>query len=109
MASDLPLFNNDVIIKLISERDISKIATAYASPVNGNPEPLAAIWEPKSYPVLLEALSKGLNCPRKLLMNNDIKLIKANDPDTLKNINTPEDLNSVLQIIKSKETAEHEC
>jgi molybdopterin-guanine dinucleotide biosynthesis protein A len=91
LACDLPLLNAETIRQLIEQRQTSVMATAFESPFDGLPEPLIAIWEPKSYPILLSFLSQGYTCPRKALRNNEIKLVKALDPDALMNVNTPED------------------
>jgi molybdopterin-guanine dinucleotide biosynthesis protein A len=65
VACDLLLLNKETIHFLINNRHSGSTATAFKSPVDGLPEPLIAIWEPKSYPVLLNFLSQGYSCPRK--------------------------------------------
>jgi len=102
IACDLPLLDMDTIQYLISQRDTSKIATAFNSPANEFPEPLITIWEPKSYPALLTFLSQGYSCPRKVLINSDVKLINAENPETLTNVNTPEDLEKVKRTLHQK-------
>ncbi len=72
-------------------------ATAFKSPVNDFPEPLITIWEPKSYQVLLQFLVQGYSCPRKALINSDIKLVEVKNPEALKNVNAPEDLEGVMK------------
>ncbi len=91
VACDLPLLDKKTLQELILQRDSSKIATAFQSPNNEFPEPLITIWEPKSYPVLLSYLAKGYSCPRKVLINSNIKIIQANNSAALQNINTPEE------------------
>jgi len=102
IACDLPLLNTDTIEYLIGRRDTSKIATAFNSPYDEFPEPLITIWEPKSYPILLAFLSQGYSCPRKVLINSDVKLINAQNPDTLTNVNTPDELERVKRTIHQK-------
>ena len=102
VACDLPLLDSDTIEYLTAQRDKSKIATAYTSPYDEFPEPLITIWEPKSYPVLLAFLSQGYSCPRKVLINSDVKLLQAPDPEVLTNVNTPEDLEKVKRTIHQK-------
>lgn len=99
VACDLPLLNPEAIGHLIENRNRSKLATTYQSPVNGFPEPLVTIWEPRSYPVLLQFLAQGYSCPRKVLINNDIELIHSANPTTLKNVNNPEERKVVEQIL----------
>jgi molybdopterin-guanine dinucleotide biosynthesis protein A len=102
VACDLPLLETDTFKNLISQRNTSKIATAFNSPDNEFPEPLITIWEPKSYPVLLAFLAQGYSCPRKVLINNDVHLLQAPNPDALTNVNTPEDLEKVKRTIHQK-------
>ncbi|QEC65710.1 molybdopterin-guanine dinucleotide biosynthesis protein MobA [Mucilaginibacter ginsenosidivorans] len=102
IACDLPLLDLDTIQHLISQRDVSKIATAFKSPYDEFPEPLITIWEPKSYPMLLAFLSQGYSCPRKVLINSDIKLLGAQNPDALTNVNTPDELEKVKRTLHQK-------
>lgn len=102
IACDLPLLDTDTVQHLINQRDPSKIATTFKSPYDEFPEPLITIWEPKSYPLLLAFLSQGYSCPRKVLINSDVKLLQAENPDALTNVNTPEDLEKVKRTIHQK-------
>jgi molybdenum cofactor guanylyltransferase len=100
VACDLPLLDESAIRFLIGNRNPSAMATAYRSPVNEFPEPLVAIWEPKSYPMLLQFLAQGYSCPRKALINSPVHLVDAPNPDALMNVNTPEDVEVVLKKMK---------
>lgn len=102
IACDLPLLDTETIGYLISQRDVSKIATAFNSPHDEFPEPLITVWEPKSYAVLLSFLSQGYSCPRKALINSDVNLLNAPDPNALTNVNTPEELDKVKRVIHQK-------
>ena len=104
VACDLPLLNEETIQFLIQHRNRSKLATTFQSPVNKFPEPLITIWEPRSYPVLLNFLSQGYACPRKVLINSDIELLTVNDPQALKNVNNPDEREEVEQILTRKAT-----
>ena len=53
------------------------------------PEPLITIWEPRSYPTLMQFLTQGYSCPRKVLMNSDIQLVVPEFPEELTNVNHP--------------------
>jgi molybdenum cofactor guanylyltransferase len=92
VACDLPLLDDSCVAQLYQERSTTKVATAFLSPDTGFPEPLVAIWEPRSYSRLLQFLSQGYSCPRKVLINSAVKLIVANDPRCLSNVNTPAEL-----------------
>ncbi|GAC1594304.1 MAG: hypothetical protein NVS3B19_16720 [Ginsengibacter sp.] len=102
VACDLPLFNEEDIQKLIKARDSNKIATAFTSPRDSTPEPLAAIWEPKSFDILKTFLSNGYSCPRKVLMLNDIKLIEPDNTESLLNVNRQEDVDRVELILTNR-------
>ncbi|MDR6462018.1 NTP transferase domain-containing protein [Chryseobacterium sediminis] len=100
VACDLPLLDKNSLEFLIRSRDAKKAATTYESPFDGLPEPLITIWEPKSYPLLLNFLGLGNTCPRKVLMNSDTLILKPNNPDALMNVNTPEEMTKAKEILK---------
>jgi molybdopterin-guanine dinucleotide biosynthesis protein A len=106
-ACDLPLLDADTLSYLVEQRDVAAMATTFESPFDGLPEPLITIWEPKSYEILLSSLSKGYQCPRKALINNNVKIIKAKNTAALMNVNTLEDYEKVQQIIKEQKTLKH--
>ena len=91
LACDLPLLNPDVVRGLIAARDPQKMATAYMSKTNGLPEPLCAIYEPGIFGHMMRFTEAGKTCPRKMLIEGDVKLIALSDPKALDNANTPED------------------
>lgn len=99
VACDLPLLNKETIHFLIENRNAKQIATAFESPNDGLPEPLVTIWEPQSYPVLLNFLGSGMTCPRKVLINSDIQILQPLLPETLMNVNTPEDAARAKEIL----------
>lgn len=100
VACDLPLLDKKSLELLIQSRDPEKAATTYESPFDGLPEPLITIWEPKSYPLLLNFLGIGNTCPRKVLINSDTLILKPENPDALMNVNTPEDALKANEILK---------
>lgn len=102
VACDLPLLDRKTLEILINCRDPEKIATTYRSPYDGLPEPLITIWEPKSYPILLNFLGDDVTCPRKVLINSDILILDPHDPDVLMNVNTPEEAKKASQILRIK-------
>lgn len=101
VACDLPLLDQELLAELIAERDPSKYATAFLNPETGFPDPLCTIWEPKSYQRLLAFLGRGYSCPRKVLINSEVKLIESKQVHKLSNINTPEDLEALKNQIKA--------
>jgi molybdopterin-guanine dinucleotide biosynthesis protein A len=101
-ACDLPLLDIDTLQYLIQHRNSSSIATTFESPDDGLPEPVITIWEPKSYPVYLSFLSLGDTCPRKVLRNNDVNVIKVLNAEALINVNTSADADKVKEILEKK-------
>lgn len=100
VACDLPLLDKKSLEFLLQSRNPEKVATTYESPFDGLPEPLITIWEPKSYPLLLNFLGIGNTCPRKVLINSDTLILKPDNPDALMNVNTPEDAEKAKQMLK---------
>ena len=100
IACDLPLLDMETIQYLAGQRRISNLATAFISPANGFPEPLIAIWEPRSYPVLLQFLSQGYSCPRKVLLNSEVHLLHPPNPSALSNVNFPSEMEEIQKILQ---------
>ncbi|MEY8759469.1 NTP transferase domain-containing protein [Chryseobacterium tongliaoense] len=100
VACDLPLLDEKSLEFLIGNRNTEKVATTYESPFDGLPEPLITIWEPKSYPLLLNFLGLGNTCPRKVLINSDTLILKPGNPEALMNVNTPEDMAKAKEILR---------
>ncbi len=89
LACDLPLLDVNALQTLVNERDSDKLATAYATRESKLPEPLVSIWEPKGLQqamVYMEAAQSS--CPRKFLINSDIKLIYPEKDEVLYNANS---------------------
>ncbi len=99
VACDLPLLDIKTLQYLIKHRNTSVTATTFESPYDGLPEPLIAIWEPRSYEALLTFSAEGITCPRKALRKSEISLLKAENADALMNVNTPEDAEKAKNIL----------
>lgn len=95
LACDMPLVDEENLKLLIDKRDPSKIATCFENTERNWPEPLFTIWEPTSVTEINKYVSLGKPCPRKILMNSNISMIRPSDQSVLKNFNTPEDLKSL--------------
>lgn len=91
VACDLPKLSEQSLSQLVEGRDPSRLATAFRSPWNPFPEPLITIWEPRAYPVMLQWLAQGYSCPRKVLINEAIRILQPRFPEELQNVNTPEE------------------
>lgn len=107
-ACDLPFLGHAALDRLIAGRDPSLLATAFASatgegghgmdrpgkkplPEGGFPEPLCAIYEPAFRPRLLDFAAQGVHCPRKALLNSPCRILPSPDPQSLSNVNQPEE------------------
>ncbi len=92
LACDLPLLELSTITQLVTERDPNYIATAFATSKTRLPEPLIAIWEPKSLVKALDYLrSAESSGPRKYLMNSSVKIIHPVKDQVLCNANSLEE------------------
>ena len=102
LACDLPFIDDETIAYLIQERNPYKMATAYKSSHEGFPEPLCAIYEPKSIHRFFQFLSLGYKCPRKVLINSDIRLLEPVNEKALENVNSPSEYEQVRSQILPK-------
>lgn len=101
-ACDLPFLNGETLRFLIENRRPKQIATAFASSHDSLPEPLCALYEPHSHPVLQECLARGRTCPRKILMEERVSLLSLPHPNALDNVNTPDEYRSALERLQKK-------
>ncbi|MGJ8673382.1 NTP transferase domain-containing protein [Rubritalea sp.] len=91
IACDLPLLEANTLELLTRSADITKDATSFASNVDHRAEPLCAIYEPSSAPVISQAVADGKRCPRHLLEEIETQLIQLERPHALDNANSPAD------------------
>lgn len=104
VACDLPYLSAATLKYLVQHRNPSKLATAFLDPEGKFPEPLITIWEPRAYSILLQFLSMGYSCPRKVLINSDIELLQAPALQDLQNVNHPHERDEALQWAKTSAT-----
>lgn len=105
VACDLPLLDKQTLDFLIEERDQTKIATVFENQEDHLPEPLIAIWEPRSFEMLKFYLQKQHRSLRKILIAENAKTIKAPNFGALINVNTPEEAKVILKVLAAKTTA----
>jgi molybdopterin-guanine dinucleotide biosynthesis protein A len=95
LACDLPMINAKFIKTLLEARDPLQMGTAFYHLDEKRFEPLAALYEPKSYHRMFYFLAEGKTCPQKVLYNSQVKIINFKKGDavekSLLNANTPED------------------
>ncbi|MEM7368544.1 MAG: NTP transferase domain-containing protein [Bacteroidota bacterium] len=102
IACDLPFLSSRTLTHLLENRNSSRLATTYQSPHDQWPEPLITLWEPRAYPVLLEFLSRGYSCPRKVLINSEIELLQAPVDKELANVNHPEEYEAAMTSLQKE-------
>ncbi|WP_396638241.1 NTP transferase domain-containing protein [Maribacter sp. R77961] len=101
LACDLPLIDRESLKDLINARDASKMATAFANAENPLPEPLCALWEPKALSTSLSYLEEGNGtCPRKFLINNEVKLVFPKRKEVLLNANSKLEYETALEKLR---------
>jgi molybdenum cofactor guanylyltransferase len=103
LACDLPFLDEGTLTTLISARDPRRLATAFRSSHDVLPEPLCAIYEPASREAILAHVASGKNCPRKFLINSDVKLLDEPNPHALDNVNTPDEYGSAVAALSPTE------
>ncbi|WP_264357644.1 bifunctional molybdenum cofactor guanylyltransferase MobA/molybdopterin-guanine dinucleotide biosynthesis adaptor protein MobB [Chlorobaculum tepidum] len=97
-ACDLPFIDEAVIAALRAGRHPFRFGTAFAGS-DGRPEPLLAIYEPKSRRRLLERHASGNDSLRAFLMNSRVQFIEPNDASKLRNVNDPAAMDDALRAI----------
>jgi molybdopterin-guanine dinucleotide biosynthesis protein A len=98
IACDLPNIDEQTITHLLQQRDGVQPFTAYISSHDGLPEPLCALYHSGCTEIVQQFVDDGVNCPRKILIRSETRLLQQPDPQSLDNVNTPDDLqNSILQ------------
>jgi molybdopterin-guanine dinucleotide biosynthesis protein A len=100
LACDLPFIDEATLRHLVASRDPARVATAYRSTHDGLPEPLCAIFEPRSRALIEAYVASGKDCPRKFLIQNDALLIDQPNPHALDNINTAAEFEAVVGKMK---------
>lgn len=86
-ACDLPYLTQELLDTLLLKRNPYKFATCFKG-WKEKPEPLFAVYEPKSYFRLLQGVGLGYQCPRNILMNSSIEELSSPNSNSLTNVNT---------------------
>lgn len=88
LACDLPKLTSNTLDYLVKNRQPFCGMTAFKNATNNLPEPLCAIYEPKSYHTHLHFIAQGIHCPRKMMIQSEYPLLEPQDFEALDNINT---------------------
>lgn len=95
VAVDMPNVDSATIQFLLKHRQRHKLATCFVA-ADCKPEPLLTIWELGCLRPLTLFAEAGNISPREFLMTHDISLLQAPDQRALVNVNSPEELRSVI-------------
>lgn len=99
LACDLPNIDAATLQFLLQNRSEQQPFTAFRSTHDGLPEPLCAIYTAGSNELIHKLIEAGIACPRKILIRSDTLLLEQPNPQSLDNVNTPDDLEkSVLEV-----------
>ncbi|HEX5789620.1 MAG TPA: molybdenum cofactor guanylyltransferase [Luteolibacter sp.] len=91
LACDLPRLDAPTLRHLLDSRRPGETFLSYRSEFDSLPEPLCAFYAAEARPILEQAQASGLRCPRKVLIQNDCRLIDPVIQRALDNANTPQD------------------
>ena len=101
LACDLPFLDAATLDTLLGARAPDLDATAFRSSHDGLPEPLCAIYEPRAGAGLAAHIASGRNCPRKFLLNANIRLLDQPNARALDNVNTMDEYSSAMAALDS--------
>jgi molybdenum cofactor guanylyltransferase len=109
LACDLPFLDARTLDALIAARDRDGDATAFKSAHDGLPEPLCAIYEPRSRQSIAAYLTQGRNCPRKFLINARSRLLEQPNPHALDNVNTVAEYGAAMSALHPQEPVSNDA
>ncbi|MDG2991150.1 cyclic pyranopterin monophosphate synthase MoaC [Candidatus Synechococcus calcipolaris G9] len=95
VACDLAYIHGPLIEYLLSHYREDVVATCYQNPEKGFPEALCGIYTPLALDVFQKAVAAGIYCPVKLLQMTNCHLIPCDRPQSIANINTPQEYENV--------------
>lgn len=101
LACDLPFVEADLLKTLLEGRNPLRLATAFVS-ANGRPEPLCAVYEPKSVFALHRSMAQGSYRLHKVLEDSDAELLPPPNPEALTNVNTQEEYDEAMARIEAE-------
>jgi len=100
IACDMPLLDASLLLRLLTQRDESRLATCYLAS-DGKPEPLCAIYEPLCLPALERHVASCHSSLRRFLMDENVAMVPCRSPELLASLNTREDVERLQSIVSS--------
>ncbi len=95
LACDYPLLEKQDLEQLLAARDPGRVATVFANPGDGGPEPLIGIYETSAAPLLLTWQREGNQSLRVFLKRHDALVVGAERPEGLVSADTPADFQRI--------------
>jgi molybdopterin-guanine dinucleotide biosynthesis protein A len=102
LACDLPFADADTLASLLTRRNPFQFASAFLAD-DGRPEPLCAVYEPKSRFLLHQELAKGNESLRDILRGSRCALFAPPDPAALTNVNSKTDYEQRMTVLTNDE------
>jgi len=100
LACDLPFLDQATLQFLIDRRASARLASAFRSQFDGLPEPLCAIYEPRSAAYIDAWIEAQQKCPRAFLAQHDVELLDLPRSAALDNINNPDEYASAAAALQ---------
>lgn len=98
LACDLALITTKEIQRLVDTHDGARDVTCFLSSLDGEPEPLCALYAPSAGPKLTAALEKDHRCARRFLGSLERTELEPSDSRALLNLNRPEHVVELEQL-----------
>lgn len=98
IACDMPLLDASLVLRLLTQRDESRLATCYLAS-DGKPEPLCAIYEPHCLTALERHVESGYSSLRRFLMDENVLMVPCRSPELLTSLNTREDVERLQSMV----------
>jgi len=95
LACDYPLLEKQDLAQLLAARDTARVATVFANPGDGRPEPLIGIYETSAAPLLLTWLQEGNQSLRVFLERHHALVVDAEHPERLVSADMPGDFQRI--------------
>ncbi len=95
LACDYPLLEKTDLEQLLAARNAQQVATVFANPGDGRPEPLIGIYETSAAYLLLEWWQAGNQSLRVFLERHHVLVVEAEHPERLVSADTPEDFQRI--------------
>lgn len=95
LGCDYPLLEKTDLEQLLAARSAQQVATVFANPGDGRPEPLIGIYETSAAYLLLEWWREGNQSLRVFLERHHALVVEAEHPERLVSADTPEDFQRI--------------